>query len=87
MKAEEVIEKVLSLSRYIPKTYTEKINKYVALGEEMKQIWRLWDIKRKLTIMLRMGRLGMNDLSIRRKGKFIMNSSQIRILYFWTPDV
>lgn len=45
MKAEEVIEKFLSLSRYIPKTYTEKINKCVALGEEMKQIWRLWDIK------------------------------------------
>lgn len=87
MKAAEVIENVLSLSRYIPKTYTGKTNKCVALGEEMKQIWRLWYIKGKLTIMSRMGGLCINDLSIRRKGKFIMNSSLIRILYFWTPDV
>ena len=65
--AEDIIENIFSLSRYIPKTHIGKINKCVPLEKEMKQIWRFGDIKGKLTIMLKVGGLGRNDLNIRRR--------------------
>ena len=67
IKAEDIIGNIFSLSRYIPKTHIGKINKCVALEKEMKQIWRFGDIKGKLTIMLKVGGLGRNDLNIRRR--------------------
>lgn len=67
IKAEDIIENIFSLSRYIPKTHIGKINKCVPLEKEMKQIWRFGDIKGKLTIMLKVGGLGRNDLNIRRR--------------------
>ena len=85
IKAEDIIENIFSLSRYIPKTHIGKINKRVALEKEMKQIWRFADIKGKLNIMLKVGGLGRNDLNIRRS-EFIMPFSQIVIVHFWTPD-